>query len=88
MNQFMQTEVHCSTERTDCVVDTANTVYLFEFQLTGTDSAEDTIAQIKENGYATKYKASGKKIVLIGSSFDEKTRTINEWKTEECDNLK
>ena len=29
------------------------------------------------------FTAEGKKIILIGSSFDEEERTIGEWKTEE-----
>lgn len=79
MGQFVQTEVHCSTGRADCVVTTADSIYLFEFKLTGNGSAEDALNQIKEKEYAAKYQVDGKKIVLIGSSFDEKTRTIKEW---------
>ena len=82
MGQFVQTEVHCSTGRADCVVITVDTVYIFEFKLSGNGSAEDALNQIKENGYAERYKADSKKIVLIGSSFDEQTRTIKDWKTE------
>ena len=83
MGQFVQTEVQCSTGRADCVVQTVDTVYIFEFKLFTSGSAEDAINQIKEKGYAAKYKTEGKKIVLVGSSFDEETRTIKEWKTEE-----
>ena len=82
MGQFVQTEVHCSTGRADCIVTTADSIYLFEFKLTGNSSAEDALNQIKEKEYAAKYLTDGKKIVLIGSSFDEKTRTIKEWKVE------
>ncbi|UTC45481.1 ATP-binding protein [Treponema vincentii] len=79
MGQFVQTEVYCSTGRSDCIVQTADSIYIFEFKLTGSGTAEDAINQIKENGYAAKYKAEGKKIVLIGASFDEQARTIKEW---------
>ncbi len=82
MGQFVQTEVHCATGRADAVVSTADAVYIFEFKLSGNGSAEDALAQIKENRYAAQYKADGKKVVLIGSSFDEETRTIKDWKTE------
>ena len=82
MGQFVQTEVHCSTGRIDCVVYTVDSIYLFEFKLTGNGSAEDALNQIKEKEYAAKYLTDGKKIVLIGSSFDEKTKTIKEWKVE------
>ena len=79
MGQFVQTEVHCATGRADCVVQTTDAVYIFEFKLSGSGSAEDAINQIKKNDYAAPYKGEGKKIVLIGSSFDEQTRTIKEW---------
>ena len=82
MGQFVQTEVHCSTGRADCMVTTADAVYIFEFKLSGNGSAEDAINQIKEKEYAVKYQVDGKKIVLIGSSFDEEKRTIKDWKTE------
>ncbi|MGP1445143.1 AAA family ATPase [Treponema sp.] len=66
----------------DCVVCTADTVYLFEFKLSGNSSAEDALEQIKENAYAAQHKTDGKKIVLIGTNFSEETRTIQDWTTE------
>ena len=86
MGQFIQTEVHSAMGRADCIVQTADSVYIFEFKLSGNGSAEDALSQIKKNGYAERYKADNKKIVLIGSSFDEQTRTIKEWKTEMLEN--
>ena len=82
MGQFVQTEVHCSTGRADCIVTTADSIYLFEFKLTGNSSAEDALNQIKEKEYAAKYQVDGKKIMLIGAGFDEKTRTIKDWKVD------
>ena len=82
MGQFVQTEVHSAMGRADCVLKTADSVYIFEFKLSGNGSAEDALNQIQKNHYAERYKADGKKIVLIGSSFDEETRTIKDWKTE------
>ena len=79
MGQFVQTEVHCAKGRADCVVTTTDSVYIFEFKLTGNGSAEDALNQIKEKEYAAKYQVDGKKVVLIGSSFDEQTRTIKDW---------
>ena len=86
MGQFVQTEVYCAKGRADAVVTTIDTIYIFEFKLSGNGSAEDAIKQIHEQKYAAKYKAEGKKIVLIGSSFDEQSRTIKEWKTELFEN--
>lgn len=82
IGQFVQTEVHSAKGRADCVVQTASSIYIFEFKLSGNGSAEDALAQMKKNGYAKRYKTDGKKIVLIGSSFDEQARTIKEWKVE------
>ena len=83
MGQFIQTEVHCSTGRIDCIVKTTEIIYIFEFKLSGNGSAEDAINQIKEQNYAAKYKADEKKIALIGAGFDEATRTIKNWKVEQ-----
>ena len=66
----------------DCIVVTADTVYIFEFKLSGNGSAEDALNQIKKNNYAAQYKADGKKVVLIGAGFEEEKRTIKEWKVE------
>ena len=82
MGQFVQTEVHCAMGRADCVVRTADSIYIFEFKLSGTGTAEDALAQIQKQNYAAKYKTDGKKIVLIGAGFDEVTRTIRDWKVE------
>ena len=82
MGQFVQTEVHCSTGRIDCIVKTPEIIYIFEFKLSSNGSAEDAINQIKEQNYAAKYKADEEKIVLIGAGFEEATRTIKNWKVE------
>ncbi|UTY32285.1 ATP-binding protein [Treponema putidum] len=82
MGQFVETEIRCASGRADCIVHTADMIYIFEFKLDGNGSSEDAVAQIKEKGYAAPFKSSGKKIVLIGSSFDEKELTIKDWKTE------
>ena len=82
MGQFVQTEVHCSTGRADCIVHTADAVYIFEFKLTGNGTADDAINQIKEKNYTMQYNVSGKKIILIGAGFDDKIKTIKDWKIE------
>ena len=71
-----------ATGRTDCIVWTADAVYIFEFKLSSNGTANDAINQIKEKNYTMQYNVSGKKIVLIGAGFDEKMRTIKDWKTE------
>ncbi|WP_253679719.1 ATP-binding protein [Treponema sp. OMZ 788] len=83
MNQFVHTEVHCATGRADCIVELKDKVYIFEFKLISTGTAEDAIKQIKDKNYAGKYSGSGKKIIIVGTNFDEKKRTIQDWKIEE-----
>ena len=76
------TRTYSFDRRADCVVRTADTVYIFEFKLSGNGSAEEALNQIKTQEYAAPYKASGQKIVLIGAGFDEEKRTIRDWKVE------
>lgn len=82
MNQFVYTEIHCATGRADCIVDFQDKVYIFEFKLTSNETAENAVKQIKEKGYKDKYSGSGKKVIAIGSSFDEEKRTIADWQVE------
>ena len=76
------TRMYSFDRRADCVLKTADTVYIFEFKLSGNGSAEDALNQIKTQEYAVPYKGSGQKIVLIGAGFDEEKRTIRDWKVE------
>ncbi len=66
-----------SEGRVDCIVETSNDVYIFEFKLDG--SADAAIGQIKAMGYAREYEASKKHIHLIGCNFSSKTGTIDGW---------
>ncbi len=79
MGQFVYTEVHCATGRADCIVQTENAIYIFEFKVEPKGSVESALKQIEETGYADKYKSCGKKIVMIGTAFDEKKKTIGEY---------
>ena len=71
MGQFAQTEVQNSRGRCDCVVFTADTIYIFEFKLMGSGTPQSALEQIKEQGYAEPYQTSGKKIILIGAAFGD-----------------
>ena len=79
MGLFTQTEVQSATGRADCVAITPNYVYVFEFKLWSTGTAEEALQQIVDKGYATKYASSGKELILVGASFDETKRNIGEW---------
>jgi len=76
---FVQTEVHSTTGRADCVVVTDKYVYVFEFKLWSAGTAAEALQQIESKGYATQYAASGKALILVGASFDEAKRNIGDW---------
>ncbi len=66
-----------SEGRVDCIVETTNDVYIFEFKLDG--SADAALDQIERKGYAREYNTSHKHIHLIGCNFSSKTGTIDGW---------
>jgi predicted nucleotidyltransferase len=63
--------------RIDAVIETADMLFLFGFELF--DTAENALAQIGDREYFLKYRDCGKKIVLVGVSFDAETRNIGRW---------
>lgn len=65
--------------RVDCVLETPQYVYIFEFKLDGT--AEEALRQIEEKGYAGEYDSDTRTLYKIGASFSSETGTIGEWKT-------
>ena len=67
--------------RIDATVETADTVYVFEFKLN--DTAEAALAQIKEKGYDEKYRRDGKRLVLAGVAFDAEMRNLSDRRIEE-----
>ena len=66
-----------SEGRVDCIVETPQYVYIFEFKLDGT--AAEALQQIEEKGYARPYKADTRQVVKAGVSFSSKSGTIEEW---------
>ncbi|MDR1974805.1 MAG: ATP-binding protein [Bacteroidales bacterium] len=80
VGQLVKVEKYSSAGCADAVMEVEDKVYIFEFKLTDNATAEEALQQIEESGYATPYLASGKKIIKIGIAFDNKTRTLGEWK--------
>ena len=74
------TEKQLSEGRADCIVETPQYVYIFEFKLDGT--AEEALRQIKDKGYAAAYAADPRPLFRVGASFSSKTGTVEEWQTE------
>lgn len=72
------TEKQQSEGRVDCIVETPNYIYIFEFKLNGT--ADEALQQIEEKGYSRPYEADNRSVYRIGVSFSSETGTINDWK--------
>lgn len=77
LGQYAFTEIHSSKGRADCIVETDDYVYIFEFKRD--KSAEDALKQIEETGYARPYAADKRKLLKIGVNFDSKERSITGW---------
>ena len=75
------TEKEQSQGRSDCIVETPDYVYIFEFKRDGT--ADEALQQIEAKGYARSYEADSRKLYKIGVNFSSETGTIEEWKTVE-----
>jgi len=73
-----------SQGRVDCVLETPQYVYIFEFKLDGT--AAEALQQIEEKGYAREYAADVRKVYKIGATFSSETGTIGEWECREMKN--
>ena len=69
-----------SQGRADCIIETPQTVSIFEFKLDG--SAEEALRQIDRQGYARPYAADHRTVYRVGVSFSSETGTISEWKVE------
>ena len=72
-------EKQMSQGRADCIIETDQYVYIFEFKLDGT--ADEALQQIEDKGYATPYASDTRSVYKIGCSFSSETGTIEEWKT-------
>ena len=62
--------------RADMAVRFGGNVYLFEFKVVEQASEGAALAQLRERGYADKYRASGEPIHLIGVEFSKSTRNV------------
>ncbi len=74
---FVESEVRTAKGRADSVVQTDTHVYIFEFKADKT--AEEALEQLLKNGYANKYKLSGKTILGIAVNFNSIEREIDGW---------
>lgn len=73
------TEKVQSHGRVDCIIETPDYVYIFEFKLDGTVS--EAMQQIEDKGYAKEYASDKRKLYKIAAVFSSETGTIEEWIT-------
>ncbi len=66
--------------RADCIVETDDYVYIFEFKLD--ESADVALRQIEERKYAVPYAADKRKLFKIGVAFSSKDVTVSDWKID------
>ena len=77
LGKYCRTEVHSAKGRADCIVETDDYIYIFEFKRDS--SAKNALAQIEEQGYANPYTADKRKLFKIGVNFSSKEKNITEW---------
>lgn len=80
LGKYVRTEVHSSNGRADCIIETPEFVYIFEFKRDG--SAQEALSQIKEQGYDKPYSSDSRKIFKIGVNFSSESKNIADWLVE------
>ncbi|MDE0125021.1 MAG: ATP-binding protein [Bryobacterales bacterium] len=75
-------EESSSGGRLDMAVKTEGRVYLFEFKVAERAGPGAALAQLKERGYADKYRHLGGPVHLVGVEFSEKDRNVARFETE------
>ena len=75
-------EESASGGRADMVVRFDGGVYVFEFKSVGKEAAGKALAQIKNRGYANKYRHLGRPVHLIGVEFSREDRNIAAFEVE------
>jgi hypothetical protein len=80
MGQFIEVEHRSAIGRSDAVVITDDTVFVFEFKLTENTTVEEALKQIDDKNYLIPFTAGNKKLVKVGALFSATERTLCEWK--------
>ena len=70
--------------RLDMAVRCGGRVYLFEFKVVELAPEGAALKQLKEKGYADKYRARGEPIHLVGVEFSRETRTVVAFEAEQA----
>ena len=78
LGEYTVTEQHSAKGRADCIVETDDYIYIFEFKRDST--ADEALKQIEDMGYAKPYAADKRTLIKIGANFDSKERNLDGWK--------
>lgn len=81
LNVYVCTQVKCSGGRTDMVVFMPDTIYVMELKVN--DTAQSTLDQINQKGYALQWQTDSRRVVKAGIHFNLDTRTIDKWVIEQ-----
>jgi len=76
----MQSEVHTSKGRADCIVQTPTHIYILEFKLDS--NAQHALTQIENKRYAKPFAADPRIKVGIGINFNSLTKELDGWETQ------
>ena len=78
VGEFVTCEQHTSKGRSDCLLETSEYVYIFEFKVD--KSADEALTQIEEKDYAGRFRSDNRQIIKIGADFSSTERNIEDWK--------
>ncbi|MDR1633171.1 MAG: ATP-binding protein, partial [Dysgonamonadaceae bacterium] len=79
IGQFVQTEVKSANGRSDAVVKTTDSIYVFEFKMDDQATAEQALKQIDDKSYLIPYTTDGRKLVKIGATFNRDEGLLKDW---------
>jgi hypothetical protein len=80
MGQFIQPEVKSAGGRSDAVVKTADSIYVFEFKIDDDATVEQALQQIDSNDYLLPYQADGRRLIKIGAVFNIDKGALTDYK--------
>ena len=77
----VRVEDRSAAGRLDLAVLDSRQIVLFEFKVVERAGAGAALTQLRERGYAEKYRARGQPTHLVGVEFSEKTRNLTALRT-------
>ncbi len=80
---YIQSEVHSSKGRADCIVETPTHIYVLEFKINS--DADTAFQQIIDKKYAASYSADSRVKIGIGVNFNGETREMDAFKINNLD---